>query len=286
MAASSMKDIKNRIKSVEGTMHITKAMELVASSKLRRAKERAQMILPFMKLLDDTISGVISNCGAGVMSAFTEKRTTESEKVCIVLVAGDRGLAGGFNNNVFKLAKELSDGKDTVYLPVGKKAYEYCVNRGYDISDAKLCRTDETGEAECTKICEKLTEEYKKGSFDSLYVVYNEFVSMLSQEPRAVKLLPFDKRASEEKGSKALTLYEPSPEDVISAIVPQYIGGMLYGAICESLASEYGARRMAMESASKNAQEIIDDLSLKYNRARQASITQEITEIVSGANAL
>lgn len=284
MAASSMKDIKNRIKSVEGTMHITKAMELVASSKLRRAKERAQMILPFMKLLDDTISGVVSNCGAGVMSAYTAN--AESDKVCIVLIAGDRGLAGGFNNNVFKLAEELAKDKDTYYLPIGKKAYEYCVNRGHNIGDSKMCRTDETGEADCTRICEKLTSEYENGRFGTLYVVYSEFVSMLSQEPKALKLLPLDKGEEKAKGASALTLYEPSPEAVISAIVPQYIGGMLYGAICESLASEYGARRMAMESASKNAQEIIDDLSLKYNRARQASITQEITEIVSGANAL
>lgn len=289
MAASSMKDIKTRIKSVEGTMHITKAMELVASSKLRRAKERAQLTLPFMNLLHDTMSGIVSNCGSGVMSAYTAKR--EQKKICIILVAGDRGLAGGFNNNVFKEALGVADNKtskdELCFYPVGKKAYEFCEHRGYEVLADSLVRADGADTEVCTRICDVLRNEYVKGHFDTLYLVYNEFVSMLSQEPRVKKLLPMAGDDSNEKhGATALTLYEPSPEAVIDSIVPQYIGGMLYAAVCESLASEYGARRMAMESATNNAEEMISDLSLKYNRARQAAITQEITEIVSGAGAL
>ncbi len=286
MAASSMKDIKNRIKSVEGTMHITKAMELVASSKLRRAKERALAILPFMRLLEDTMSGILKNCGNGVMDSFSPKKGKSEEKVCIVLIAGDRGLAGSFNAGVCKLAEEIAESKSVTFLPIGKKAFEYCTKRGYSIENSELLRADETDESACTRLCERLSSLYKAASFDSLYVVYNEFVSMLSQVPKALKLLPFEKNPEGKSASTSLTLYEPSPEAVIAAIIPQYIGGMLYACVCNSLASEYGARRMAMESASKNAQEIIDDLSLKYNRARQASITNEITEIVSGANAL
>ena len=284
-----MKDIKTRIKSVEGTMHITKAMELVASSKLRRAKERAQMTLPFMNLLHDTMSGIVSSCGSGVMSAYTQKR--EQKKICIILVAGDRGLAGGFNNNVFKEALGVADGNTAAehvcFYPVGKKAYEFCEHRGYESLADSCVRADSADTAVCTHICDVLRSEYVKGRFDALYLVYNEFVSMLSQEPRVKKLLPMTGDDEDSKRqATARTLYEPSPEAVIDSIVPQYIGGMLYAAVCESLASEYGARRMAMESATNNAEEMISDLSLKYNRARQAAITQEITEIVSGAGAL
>ena len=285
MAASSMKDIKTRTKSVEGTMHITKAMELVASSKLRRAKERAQLTLPFMNILHDTMSGIVSNCGSGVMSAYTKER--EHKKTCIVLVAGDRGLAGGFNNNAFKLASELAGEDDVCYYPIGRKAFEYCAHHNYELLCDAPCRADETGTEECERICGVLTKEYNDGRFDRLYVVYNEFVSMLSQEPKSRKLLPMSSEDSaDKKPSRSLTLYEPSPEAVIDAIVPQYIGGMVYAAVCESLASEYGARRMAMESATNNAAEMIEELNLRYNRARQAAITQEITEIVSGAGAL
>ena len=280
MSVSSMKDIKTRIKSVEGTMHITKAMELVASSKLRRAKEQAQMTLPFMNLLHDTISGIVKNCGSGVMSEYT--RVRENKKTCIVLIAGDRGLAGGFNSNVFKEAMALTDGIRFCFYPIGKKAFEFCEYRGYEMLTDKPVRTDTADTAKCTEICCILKKEYAAGTFDTLYVVYNEFVSMLSQEPRHKKLLPMVENLPDgTKKSRELTLYEPSPEAVIDAIVPQYIGGMLYAAVCESLASEYGARRMAMESATNNAEEMIENLSLKYKRARQAAITQEITEIVS-----
>ena len=285
MAASSMKDIKTRTKSVEGTMHITKAMELVASSKLRRAKERAQKTLPFMKLLHDTMSGIVKNCGSGVMSTYTTVR--KHTKSCIVLVAGDRGLAGGFNNNIFKLAEKIAADDAVCYYAIGKKAYEYCYNHGYEILNSNILRADDADTEECTHICDVLTREYTNQRFDRLYVVYSEFVSMLSQEPKVLTLLPMTAEINTEtKTARALTLYEPSPEAVIDAIVPQYVSSMVYAAVCESLASEYGARRMAMEAATNNAAEMIEELNLKYNRARQAAITQEITEIVSGAGEL
>lgn len=285
MAGASARDIKNRIKSIESTMQITKAMELVSASKLRRAKERAQAVLPFMKLLDNTMQGIVSNCGSGVMSDFTLPR--EVKRTCIVLIAGDRGLAGGFNTNVFKQAMTLTEGKgEFCFLPIGKKAAEFCSHRKLDIISEEELKAGDTDPEKCAALCEYLTREYTRRKIDCIYVVYNEFVSMLMQRPQTLKLLPLNvKNAGEEKAG-ALTLYEPSPEAVIEAIVPQYIGGMLYCAVCESLAGEHGARRMAMDSATKNAGEMIDTLSLKYNRARQAAITQEITEIVSGADAL
>ena len=276
MAGTSTKDIKNRIKSVENTGQITKAMELVATSKLRKAKILNENMKPFFTILTDTLNDIKNNT-KDFSSVYTRK--SKSEKKCVIVIAGDRGMAGGYNANVFKKAEEFMS--DAIVLPIGKKAIEYFKKRNAEIISDKYTETDNVSISDCHGLSEFLSEEYKKGTFGELIIVYTKFVSMLSQEATAEKLLPVV--GEEEKKSSNLAIYEPSPEAVFERIVGQYIAGIIYSSLKESLASEFAARRTAMESANKNAQGMIDDLTLKFNRARQAAITQEITEIVSGA---
>lgn len=282
MAASSMKDIKLRIKSVESTMQITKAMELVASSKLRRAKERAEATRPYFTTLYQTLEDIaLSN--TDFSSPFVKPK--EVGKACYVVIAGDRGLAGGYNNNLFKAVWEDMGEQSVCVLPIGKKAVEYCAHRGLESVSDDYASVEDVSLRDCFSIAELLCEEFRKGSFDALYVGYTKFVSMLSQQPDVVKLLPIRHEREDSGKARSLIEYEPSAGAVYNAIVPEYVGGLLWGAVAESLASELGARRTAMDAASKNAGEMIEDLSLKYNRARQGAITQEITEIVAGAEA-
>lgn len=283
MAGTSTKDIKNRIKSVENTGQITKAMELVATSKLRRAKLKVETARPFFEILQDTLEDIKANT-RDFSSVFTKKR--EVKKTCVIVIGGDRGLAGGYNVNVFKKAKEIMGENDSVVFPVGKKALEYYEKQGVEIISDIYPETDDVAISHCYSIGKFLADEFKKGSFDRLVVVYTKFVSMLTQEPCADEILPLIKEGQEKPSGRQLTIYEPSAENVFEKVVPQYISGVIYSAICESLASEHAARRTSMESASKNASAMIDELTLKYNRARQAAITQEITEIVSGAETL
>ena len=283
MAASSMKDIKLRIKSVESTMQITKAMELVASSKLQRAKERAERTRPYFTTLHETLCD-IAYANTDFSSPFVKAR--EVKKSCFVIVAGDRGLAGGYNSNVFKKAASEMEGKNVCVVPIGKKALEYCKSRGYEILSADFPLAEAMDTSESFALSRMLCKAYCEGKFDELYLVYTNFVSMLSQQPAALKVLPIRYEKSAAKDNvRALMQYAPSSEAVYNAIAPEYVGGLLYGAMAESIASEMGARRTAMDAASKNAGEMIEDLSLKYNRARQGAITQEITEIVAGAEA-
>ncbi|MDD2956898.1 MAG: ATP synthase F1 subunit gamma [Oscillospiraceae bacterium] len=279
-----MKDIKIRIKSVESTMQITKAMELVASSKLRRAKERVERTRPFFNILHAALAD-IAYSNKEFSSPYIVDR--EVKKSCYVVVAGDRGLAGGYNSNLFKLAAQHMEGKDAVVLPIGKKTVEYFERRGVPLLTTDYRVVEQVGLNTCYAMAEIICRGYLAREFDEVYVVYTNFVSMLSQDPAVLKVLPlnYDRSQARVDASQELIIYEPSSEAVYDRIVPQYVSGILYGAVAESLASELGARRTAMEAANKNAGEMVEDLSLKYNRARQAVITQEITEIVSGAEA-
>lgn len=282
MAGASMKDIKLRIKSVESTMQITKAMELVASSKLRRAKERTERSRPYFNIIHQTLTD-IAYSKRDFQSPFVTQR--ECKKSCYVMIAGDRGLAGGYNSNLFRAVEAHKDGKTACVLPIGKKAVEYCQRRGYEILTEQFAIAEDVSIGDCFEAARMLIDGYLSNRFDTLYIGYTNFVSMLTQNPTVMQVLPIPYMQSEANNSdpKSLILYEPGPEAVYNAIVPEYISGILYGALSESWASELGARRTAMDAASKNAGDMIDDLSLKYNRARQGAITQEITEIVAGA---
>lgn len=276
-----MKDIKIRIRSVQSTMQITKAMELVASSKLRRAKENVERARPYFTTLHNTLAD-IAYSENDFTSPFIQER--EAKKACYILIAGDRGLAGGYNSNVFKLFTAHSEKLQIPYcvVPVGKKAVEFCERHHLEIVSTDYASVEDVSVGDCHVLAHMLTEYFKQENFDQIYVVYTQFVSMMTQSPMVMQVLPipYDKKA---KPSITVTLYEPNAQAVFDAIVPEYISGMFYGALSESWASELGARRNAMDSASKNAGEMIEDLSLRYNRARQAAITQEITEIVAGA---
>lgn len=281
MASGNMKDIKRRMKSVQSTMQITKAMELVASSKLRHAKERVAEVRPYFHTVHEAITRIVAET-VNLDTVYTKKRTVR--KSLFIVIAGDRGLAGGYNANVLKLAAAQMEGKTPAVLTIGKKAQDYYAKRSLEVM------ADYPGIAETMLIQDthdivtRVLDGYKKGEFDEVFVCYTEFVSPMVQEARCQQVLPIEFEPTVKPGEKRqMVEYDPSPEAVFAAIIPEYLNGVLYGAVVEAFASEQSARRMAMESASDNASEMIDNLNLSYNRARQAAITQEITEIVAGS---
>ncbi len=277
---AGMNDIKARIKSVEGTMQITKAMELVATSKLRRAKETVERTRPFYQVLGNAIDDIVSLAADSELCWF-EKGA--NKKTLFIVFAGDRGLAGGYNSNIFKLTEKLSAEKEAIWLPIGKKAVEYAKHRNYSILTAAFAEAADQGVGSILSLGKIVSDGFANGEYSEVILVFTEFVSMMTQRPVYETLLPLRKIDS----SKEIDFEtDCKPAEMLNQIVPQYVGGVMYSALCESLASESGARRMAMNSANKNAEEIISSLMLHYNRARQAAITQEITEIVSGAEAL
>ena len=280
--AANMKAVKLRIKSVQSTMQITKAMELVASSKLRKAKERAEVCRPYFETMHATLEDIAS--GNTDFSSVYAKEAINAKR-CYVLIAGDRGLAGGYNTNLFKCLEAVSEGQDFVVLPIGKKAVEYAKRNGLTCVTESFAEIADVSVADCFEMANLLCGEFKKGEFGHMDLCYTRFVSMLSQQPGAIPVLPLDDLTKEKdtKNIRNLILYEPDATEVFDAIVPEYLAGLIYGAVCESVASELAARRTAMEAATNNAEEMIEKLNLHYNRARQASITQEITEIVGGA---
>jgi len=283
MAASNMKDVKRRIKSVESTMQITKAMQLVASSKMRRAKERAEAVHPFFESVFQVMCDVSRD--HDFTSVYTKKKFKNS--TLMIVIAGDRGLAGGFNHNVLKMAEARAEeiagtGGEIRVMAIGKKAVEYFEKRSYDLTDRFPNIAEGIDLTDVMEIAENIIERFRLGDFDAVELVYTTFVSAMTQEPNQLRILPLENL--DYIGEKhPSTIYDPSPEEVFDGMVPQYLCGMLYSAIVDSYASEQAARRTAMESASDNASEMIDNLSLLYNRARQAQITQEITEISSAS---
>ena len=278
MSSASLQDIKARMRSVSSTMQITKAMELVASSKLKRAKDMALASRGFVSTLTEAISSLAPL--SEVKESPWASPTADGPTLYIV-IAGDRGLAGGYNSNIFRLTESIGT-KEDFYLPVGKRACEYFARRGANIF-ATIPTVSDAGVGDAIRSGEAAAREYFEGRFSSVVIIYTQFVSMLTCRPVAEKILPLTSETSE---SAPDPVYEGEVEEILGRIIPTYVGGMLNTAILESSASEQSSRRSAMNSANKNASEIIDTLSVSYNRARQAAITQEITEIVSGAEAL
>jgi F-type H+-transporting ATPase subunit gamma len=283
MAGASMNDIKSRMKSVQSTMQITKAMELVATSKLRRAKERVEKTRPYCEILRETIKNVEASSEIGASLWSSESK---SKKTLFVVIAGDRGLAGGYNANIFRLTEALANDTEPIFLPIGKKALEYYRHRGREIFSSALGTVAEVGVGAAFNAAQLVCEAFRDGTVGKVILVYTKFVSMMSQLPVYEELLPFAAGGESPKSYISEPLIEEDAEEILEKIVPNYVGGIIYSAVCESSASESGARRSSMNAANKNASEMIDTLMLKYNRARQAVITQEITEIVSGSEAL
>ena len=281
MAGVSTKEIKNRIRSMESTKQITKAMEMVAASKLRRAQAQVLSSRPYFEALYSTINDIVE-CTTDLSSPYLRKGQTE--KTLYVVIAGDRGLAGGYNGNVLKLVMSQLQGRDFTVLPIGKKAVDYFQSHKVSVLTDSYAAAEDVTLGDCFSIAKSLCKRYLAGEFGEICVVYTNFISVLSQTPGSLRLLPLLRQETVRDGKvHSDMVYEPSGEEVLNAIVPEYLGGILYGALCESRASEQAARRTAMDSATQNAEEMIADLSLKFNRARQAAITQEITEIVAGS---
>ena len=281
MAGVSTKEIKNRIRSMESTKQITKAMEMVAASKLRRAQAQIANSRPYFEILRDTIDEIVDH-NLEFSSPFLQQRT--GNKVMYIVIAGDRGLAGGYNSNVLKMVLAEIKDKEATVLPIGKKAVDFFKSKNISVLTDTYAEASTVSIGDCFSISKQLSKAYKNGEFDEVHVAYTSFVSMLSQTPDSMKLLPLVREEGAPKpASRAVTIYEPDCETVFDAVVPEYLGGILYGALCESRASEQAARRTAMDSATSNAEEMIADLSLKFNRARQAAITNEIIDIVAGS---
>jgi len=279
MAGSSMKDIKLRIKSIQSTMQITKAMQLVASSKLRRAKERMELAAPYFDSFNQVIKNI--SCSSDTNgSVFFQKRN--AEKICYCVIAGDRGLAGGYNNNVFKEVSEVCSKKNvqTTILPIGKKTVEFFKKR-FNFVDEKYTVAANVSIGDCFEIGKTLTEKFLNGDFDELYLTYTSYKSVLKQEVVSTRIFPLE---SDFSAKKSQISYEPSGGAAIRQIMPSYVAAYVYNALAQSYVCELTSRQNAMDTATSNADEMLSSLQLQYNRARQAGITQEITEIVAGAN--
>ena len=280
MAGISTKEIKTRIRSMESTKQITKAMEMVAASKLRHAQARVMNSRPYFEILYDTISDIVCSStefSSPYLAARPVKRSV------YVVIAGDRGLAGGYNSNVLKMVVEQMQDKNVTVLPIGKKAVDYFRSHNIPILTEQYASAADMKVGDCFGIAKQLCKMYLAGEADEICIGYTNFVSVLSQTPAVLPMLPLTSHQVPAESKQSDILYEPGCEEVFAAIVPEYVGGVLYGALCESRAAEQAARRTAMDAATQNADDMIADLSLKFNQARQAAITQEITEIVAGS---
>ncbi len=265
---ASMKDIKTRIRSVESTQQITRAMELVATSKLRHARERVERSRPFHEVLGEAIAGIQAGLKE-TPSVYSEVRPVK--KTCFVVIGGDRGLAGGYNANLHRLVLSLAGSEPYCVLPIGKKPLEQFTRSGAELVSTYFGLAASVGIGDCMQIARLLCDGFAAGRYDRVTVVYTEFRSMLSQVPASADVLPLQLTGDAKYQSATV---EDDPAALVAAIVPQYVSGVLYSALCEASASEHGARRTAMNAANKNAGELIDSLVLKYNRARQAAVTQ------------
>ncbi|MBO5146027.1 MAG: ATP synthase F1 subunit gamma [Lachnospiraceae bacterium] len=281
---ASMRDIKRRKSSVQSTQQITKAMKLVSTVKLQRAKGRAEKSKTYFNCMYDTVVSMLSK--AGDINHPYLKPSVSARKAVIVITA-NRGLAGGYNSNIVKLVRDNDWNKeDLIIYPVGSKGRDAFARMGYELGEDYSAAIEEPIYADAMKISNQVLEDFATGRVGEIYVVYTGFKNTVTHTPTLLKLLPVkieDKRSEEDK---AVLDFEPETEDAVDLIIPKYITSLIYGAMIESVASENGARMQAMDSATSNADEMIGKLSLLYNRARQSSITQELTEIIAGAEAI
>lgn len=283
--AESTRDIKRRIKGITSTKQITKAMEMVASAKLRKARIQLDRSRPYYRTVLENIQGVLSSTN-NIRHPFLEKR--EVKNSLYIILAADRGLAGGYNSNIFRIAEsEIKHKKEeTSLIVVGVRAREYFNRRGYNIVESFVGINEVPSFADAQKIANPALKMFLNKEVDEINLVYTEFVGTLSYLPTVMKILPSEDVDKKKEGVNVLVEFEPSPEEVLDHLIPEYIKSTIFGALIESSSSEQAARRFAMSAATENAEEMIDDLQLNYNRARQAAITSELSEIVTGAEAL
>ena len=283
---ASMRDIKRRKGSIQSTQQITKAMKLVSTVKLQKAKNRAEQSNPYFNYMYQTVTSMLARSGN---MNHPYLKAGSSQKKAIITIASNRGLAGGYNSNIVKLVADSGIFKEDaeIYI-IGRKAKESLQRKRYemkgDYSDVIEGPTYEDASA----ICKEVLRAFTAGEIGEIYLAYTHFKNTVSHEPTLMKLLPveFEEAEIKEADSNVLMNYEPNEEEALDLIIPKYMTSLFYGALVEAVASENGARMQAMDSATSNAEEMISDLTLKYNRARQGSITQELTEIIAGAEAI
>ena len=283
---ASMRDIKRRKESVASTGQITKAMKLVSTVKLQKAKARAESNKPYFTMLYDTMCSILARSG-GMEHRYLKEN--DSPRKAIITITGNRGLAGGYNNNIAKEIMAAFSPEEADIYAIGRKGLEILSRKGYRIVEDYSEVINEPLYGDAIKIGKNVLASYENGEVGEIYLAYTNFKNMVSQEPQLIKLLPINvEEIMQDVEVETLTPmnFEPEAEDALDMIVPKYMNNILYGAFIESVASENGARMQAMDSATKNADDMIADLSLKYNRARQSSITQELTEIIAGAEAI
>ncbi|MFP4975408.1 ATP synthase F1 subunit gamma [Paenibacillus sp. CN-4] len=286
--ARSMRDIKRQIKSVQNTRQITKAMEMVAASKLRKAQEKAEAARPYSRKLKEVVMS-IAGATEGVQHPMLVTRPVK--KTGYLIITSDRGLAGGYNANILRavtmMIQERHKSQDEYALfVIGRKGRDFLSRRNYPIVQEVTDLSDTPTFADIKSIANLAVQEFEAGVYDELYICYNRFVNAISQIPTVDRLLPMNEVAeSKPHEAHATYEYEPSAAAVLEVLLPKYAETLIYSAVLDGKASELGAKMTAMGSATKNASKMIGNLTLTYNRARQAAITQEITEIVAGANA-
>lgn len=303
-----MRDIKRRKSSITSTQQITKAMKLVSTVKLQKARTRAEHTAPYSEYMYRTLCSILVRSG---MINHPYLQAGDSPRKAVVVITSNRGLAGGYNSNVVKLITGSGMDKENLDIySIGAKGTELLTRRGYNIVMNAPEVIESPTYADASVLCGKLLDAYTSGEIGEIYLAYTHFKNTVSHEPRLVKLLPLgiedeesdgmggmtgsDTRPSDSDdsssqaapGAMAVMNYEPSEEEALDEIIPKYVTSLIHGALIEAVASENGARMQAMDSATSNAEEMIDDLTLKYNRARQGAITQELTEIIAGANAI
>lgn len=286
---ASMRDIKRRKSSIQSTQQITKAMKLVSTVKLQRTKQRAEQSKTYFDSMYKTVTSMLSKTG-GLNHPYL--KAGDSTKKAIIVITSNRGLAGGYNSNVTKLITKGDFKKeDLVLYTIGKKGNETLRRMGYNIAWDDSEMIEEPKYDDAMKLSKEILTGFSNGEFGEIYLAYTAFKNTISHDPKLIKLLPYEADENEKSGKAdddddVLMNFEPKDEEALNLIIPKYITSLIFGGMVEAAASENGARMQAMDSATSNAEEMIDKLSLMYNRARQGSITQELTEIVAGANAI
>jgi len=288
-----MREIKQRIKGIKDTRQITKAMKLISAAKLKKARTQLEQTRPFYNKVRETITDVLSHSGNVVSPYFDLRQEKVIRKKAYLIISGDKTLAGGYNHNLLKYAEEQLNGdKDAQVFIAGLIGRNHFIKGKYNVNKDFYYPVQNVTVYRAREIAESLLELFKKGEADEIDLIFTKMKSSITLEPMKIKLLPLDyeemkkETSSNKRELDENIIYEPSPEDVLEVLISKYIKGIIYGAMVESFTSEQSARMTAMDNATANADEMLQKLNLYYNRARQAIITQEITEIVSGAEAL
>ncbi len=286
---ASMRDIKRRKQSVSSTQQITKAMKLVSTVKLQKARAQAETTSPYFYAMYNAVSSMLQKAG-NIDNKYL--KANGSDKKAIIVITSNRGLAGGYNSNVVKLITGSDMAKEDCRIyAIGGKGAESLSAKGYQVVKDYSSIMEAPEYSDAMNICKEVLNDFVTGQIGEIHLAYTHFKNTVSQIPTLMQLLPVaidnqDVLEKDNSGPQTLMTFEPNEERALELIIPKYITSLIYGALVEAVASENGARMQAMDSATNNAEDIISDLSLKYNRARQGSITQEITEIISGAEAL